>query len=223
MPMRLLYRCRVIFAGCPKQIMVERDTSVTAVLALWKSTIRPESDPSELDDQDRFFPISEPPNDWETDPVGFCIPVLRRDLFEFRFIHKREMVQSLLTEEEGDLLWHDQFDLVPLRANVMQDMFLTLHSWTHTRLSMAAPLEEMKEVNCLRHWDHRKDFHSISGTGTLAGCQLWATIWEPSLTNEGRASFHLEVNCDSAEATFNVTERLCKPTAARTIPALVGY
>lgn len=141
--------------------------------------------------------------------------VFKQDMFDFRFIHDREMVQSLLTEDEGDLLWHDEFDLVPLRAHVVPGMFLTLNSWSHTSLSIAAAqvLEDMKDVTRLCHWNHPKNIHSISGTGPMAGCQLWATLWESSLTNEGRASFHLEVECELQENSFCVTAKICKRSA----------
>lgn len=67
-------------------------------------------------------------------------------------------------------------------------MFLTLNSWTHNTLSIAAA--------------QILEFHSVSGSGSMAGCQLWATIWESSLTKEGRASFELEVDCELSESNF---------------------
>lgn len=101
MKVRLMYRCRVIFAGCPKQFLVEHDTPVKAVLALWKGHMRPESDSWELEDQDRFFPLSEPNREWEADPDGCCVPVFKQDMFDFRFIHDREMVQSLSQKKKA--------------------------------------------------------------------------------------------------------------------------
>ena len=47
----------------------------------------------------------------------------------------------------------------------------------------------------------------------MAACQLWATIWESSLTNEGRASFHLEVSSDLTEHTFQVDAKIGMFTA----------
>ena len=214
-PIRLMYRCRIIFPGHPKQFLVEHATPVKAVLALWKGTLRLESDAWEFDDQDRLFPVDDPPTEWEEDEAGICVPVLQKDMFDFRYIHHREMVQSLLQVEEADILWHDQFDLVPLRANVVPGMFLGLHSWTHTKLSLTSTqiLDELLEATGQCHWDHRRDSHSIAGAGSMEGCQLWATIWESSLTNEGRASFHLEVSSDLSENTFQVEAKIGMNTA----------
>ena len=106
--------CRIIFPGQPKQFIIEHATPVKAVLALWKGALRLESDAWEFDDQDRLFPVDDPSGDWEEDEAGICVPVLQQDMFDFRYIHHREMVQSLLKVEEADILWHDQFDLVPL-------------------------------------------------------------------------------------------------------------
>ena len=94
-------------------------------------------------------------------------------------------------------------------------MFLSLHGWTHARLSLSATqiLEELLEATGQCHWNHRSDVHSIGGTGSSAGCQLWATIWESSLTNEGRASFQLEVSCDLTESTFQVDAKIGMFTA----------
>ena len=57
MPMRVMLRCRVVFPTGSKLFTVEMNTPVDAILALWKGSLRHETDSWEMEDQD-LLPIA---------------------------------------------------------------------------------------------------------------------------------------------------------------------
>ena len=57
MPMRVMLRCRVVFFTGSKLFTVEMNTPVDAILALWKGSLRHETDSWEMEDQD-LLPIA---------------------------------------------------------------------------------------------------------------------------------------------------------------------
>ena len=120
------------------------------------------------------------------------------------------MVQSLLSSEEQEKLWHDQFDLVPLRSPIIPDMVLSLHGWSHARLSLTSNqiLQDATSVNCAYHWKHDADTHILHGVGEHQGCAIWATLWDEALTTEGRATFNLQIAQTVQEGSFMIKVQL---------------
>ena len=177
LPIRVLLRCRILFEGTTKMFQVEQNTPLAALQALWKNSLKHESESEQLEDQDRFFPLSEPSTDCLGDTSGWCIPVMQQADIDMRFVPKGEMVQSLLSSEEQEKLWHDQFDLVPLRSHIIPEMVLSLHGWSHARLSLTSHqiLQGATSVNCAYHWKHDADIHILHGVGEHQGCAIWAT------------------------------------------------
>ena len=74
-----------------------------------------------------FFPLQEVPEAGENRSQGLCIPILQHDTFDMRYIVHGSLAQELLTVEEREQLWYDQFGLVPLRAHILPEMLLTDH------------------------------------------------------------------------------------------------
>ena len=129
---------------------------------------------------------------------------------DMRFVPKEELVQSLLSSEEQERLWHDQFDLVPLRSHIIPEMVLSLHGWSHARLSLTSQqiLQEATAVNCAYHWKHAADTHILHGVGEHQSCAIWATLWEEAITTEGRATFNLLITPSVQEGSFMIKAQL---------------
>ena len=213
LPIRVLLRCRILFEGTTKMFLVEQNTSLAALQALWKHSMKHESDSEQLEDQDRFFPLPEPSNDCAGDDNGWCIPVMQQADVDMRFVSKGEMVQSLLSSDEQEKLWHDQFDLVPLRSHIIPEIVLSLHGWSHARLSLTSQqiLQDATTVNCAYHWKHDADMHIIHGVGEHQGCAIWATLWDEALTTEGRATFNLQIAQTVLDGSFMIKVQLRSP------------
>ena len=210
LPIQVLLRCRIMFEGTTKMFQVEQNTPLAALQALWKSSLRHESESEQLEDQDRFFPLAEPSRDCPGDSGGWCIPVMQQADVDMRFVPKEELVQSLLSSEEQERLWHDQFDLVPLRSHILPEMVLSLHGWSHARLSLTSQqiLQEATAVNCAYHWKHAADTHILHGVGEHQSCAIWATLWEEAITTEGRATFNLLITPSVQEGSFMIKAQL---------------
>ena len=129
---------------------------------------------------------------------------------DMRFVPKDEMIQFILSGEEQEKFWHDQFELVPLRSHIIPEMFLALHGWSHAQLSLTSQqiLQDASSVNCAYHWRQDTDTHILHGVGEHQGCAIWATLWEEALTTEGRATFNLQITPSVQEGSFMIKVQL---------------
>ena len=122
----------------------------------------------------------------------------------------RAGVFLLLSSDEQEKLWHDQFELVPLRSHIIPEMVLSLQGWSHAQLSLTSQqiLQDATSVNCGYHWKHDADMHILHGVGEHRGCAIWATLWDEALTTEGRATFNLQISQSLQEGSFMIKVQL---------------